>query len=131
MPDRVPRPIGALKTRGPAFAGPREYRRRLPSAARRQCDAPSDCKIPEVDRRTSQQTLAPSQSAGSAANSGPCWPDVTRCRSPVAECHQPLKFIIMKHTKELLWVPLARVTLSRFYERRHSVDPVEEVLALM
>ena len=37
----------------------------------------------------------------------------------------------MKHTKELLWVPLARVTLSRFYERRHSVDPVEEVLALM
>lgn len=61
-------PIGALKTRGPALAGPREYQRRLPSAARRQCDALSDFKIAEVDRRTSRQALSPSQSAESAAS---------------------------------------------------------------
>ena len=33
--------------------------------------------------------------------------------------------------ESIKWVPLARVMPSRFYERRHSVDPVEEVLALM
>ena len=59
------------------------------------------------------------------------WPAVMRCRRPVAECDQPMEFINMEHTKKLLWVPLARVMLSRFYERRHSVDPVEEVLALI
>ena len=37
----------------------------------------------------------------------------------------------MEHTKKLLWVPLARIMPSQFYERRHAVDPVEEVLALI
>lgn len=56
---------------------------------------------------------------------------VMRCRETVAECHQPMEFIIMEHTKELLSVPLASLVPSRFNVRRHSVGQVEELAALI
>jgi hypothetical protein len=53
---------------------------------------------------------------------------VMRCRETVAECHQPMEFIIMEHTKELLSVPLYSLVPSRFNVRRHSVGQVPEPL---
>ena len=54
-----------------------------------------------------------------------------RCQRTVAECHQPMEFIIMEQTKELLSVPLASLVPSRFNVRRHSVGQVEELAALI
>ena len=50
---------------------------------------------------------------------------VNRSRKTVAQCHQPMEFIIMEHTKELLSVPRASLVPSRFRGRRRvSASPI-------
>lgn len=45
--------------------------------------------------------------------------------------YQPMQIAIMEHPKELLWVPLASLVLSRFNVRRHTAGRVEEQAALI